>query len=372
MRRFLPLLALAVAVAGTAEAATLNEDIIVTGQRAPQPGANVWFENGFSEFPALGPQFAKGLVIWNHPMGAIGQGVSVSTGKPIGGLAALGWDVIRLQRNPRLPPAWENRLDEVRATLVQQIAAARTAGYQRIILAGQGFGGALALETAKSVGDLYGVIALAPNTGDAGSVDRTWSQLREAHAQRMVVLFPTDDDQVTQPRGAGARNILGTRQDLSFVLVDENSGVRGNAAADSLAFSPYATCMGYFFAPEAAPHKGEFHCGADEIPAALARMGAHPQRDGWFGYSNRGLETFIELPAGSGPLLYGTGYGAAGLGKPAVTSYTPHAIGNGFAFDLNKDLTVRGLKRDNELRLTVDLADGTRSSVLLRRLSGGS
>jgi hypothetical protein len=102
-------------------------------------------------------------------------------------------------------------------------------------------------------------------------------------------------------------------------------------------------------------------------------MGVRQQRDGWFGYSNRGLETFVELPAaGNGPLLYGTGYGAAGLGKPAVISYTPRPVGIGFAFDLNKDLTVRGLKHDNELRLTVDLADGTRSSVLLHRLSGGS
>jgi len=67
MRHFLPLLAFCLVSAAGVQAATLNEDIIVTGHRPPAPGANVWFEGGFPEFPPLGPQFAKGLVIWNHP-----------------------------------------------------------------------------------------------------------------------------------------------------------------------------------------------------------------------------------------------------------------------------------------------------------------
>ena len=374
MRRFLPLLALFMVFTLRAEAATLNEDIVVTGQRQAPPGANVWYEGGFGEFPALGPQFAKGLIIWNHPLAAGGQGAGISTAKAIGGMAALGWDVIRLQRNPRLPPAWENRLTEVRESLAEEVAQARSLGYQRIILAGQGFGGGLALEAAKTIDGLYGVIALAPNTGDGlASIDRTWSQLREARAARVVVLFPNNDEQVTQPRGATARQLLAARAGLSFLLVDEDSGVHGNTGAESMAFGTYATCMDYFLAPDAAPRAGEFHCGVDEVPAALARMGAKPHGgEAWFGYSNRGLETYVELPAGCGPILYGWGYGADGRGKPAVKSYETKPTGIGFTFDLNKDLTVRGLKHDNELRLTVDLPDGTRSSVLLRRLSGNS
>ncbi|HEV2676792.1 MAG TPA: hypothetical protein VGV37_19860 [Aliidongia sp.] len=374
MRRFLPVLALFLAGWPRAEAATLNEDIVVTGQRPVVPGANVWFEGGFSEFPALGPQFAKGLVIWNHPTAANGQGAGVSTAKAISGMAALGWDIIRLQRNPRLAPAWENRLSEVRETLTQEVAQARTLGYQRIILAGQGFGGGLALEAAKTIDNIYAVIAFAPNTGDGlASIDRTWSQLREAHAARLVILFPAGDEQVTQPRGATAHDLLAARQGLSYLLVDETSDVHGNTGAETTAFGRYATCMDYFLAPDAAPHAGEFHCGVDEVPAALARMAAKPHGgEAWFGYSNRGLETYLELPVGGGPVLYGQGYGADGRGKPAVRSYEARPMGAGFTFDLNKDLTVRGLKQENELRLTVDLPDGTRSSVLLHRLSGNS
>jgi hypothetical protein len=375
MRRFLPLIALFIAVAAPAGAAALNEDIVVTGQRPAAPGATVWYEDGFAQFPALGPQFAKGLVIWNHPVAANGQGAGVATVPAIGGMAALGWDVIRLQRNPRLPPAWENRLAEVRESLTQQVAQARAAGYQRIILAGQGFGGGLALEAAKTIDGLYAVVALAPNTGDGlASVDRTWSQLREARATRVVVLFPAGDEQVPQPRGTTARELLAARAGLPFLLVDETAGVRGNAGAESMAFGTYATCMDYFLAPDAAPHAGEFRCGVDEVPAALARMGAKPHGgEAWFGYSNRGLETYVELPAGgAGPILYGWGYGAEGLGKPAVKSFEIRKTGAGFTFDLNKDLTVRGLKGDTELRLTVDLPDGTRSAVLLHRLSGNS
>lgn len=374
MRRILSLLALLLACAPQARAATLNEDITVTGQRPPVPGANVWYEDGFAQFPALGPQFAKGLVIWNHPVAPNGQGVSVATVPAIGGMAALGWDVIRLQRNPRLPAAWENRLTEVRESLTQQVAQARALGYQRIILAGQGFGGGLALEAAKTIDGLYGVVALAPNTGDGlASIDRTWSQLREAKAARVVVLFPANDSEVPQLRGKPARDLLNARAGLPYLLVDEDSGVRGNAGADSMAFGVYATCMDYFLAPDANPHAGEFRCGVDEVPAALARMGAKPHGEAWFGYSTRGLETYVELPAVAGaPILYGWGYGADGLGKPTVKSFETKKTGAGFTFDLNKDLTVRGLKGDGELRLTVDLPDGTRSAVVMHRLSGNS
>ena len=373
MRRLLSLLALLLALAPGAPAATLNEDIIVTGQRPPTPGANVWYEGGYADFTALGPKFAKGLVIWNHPVAGMGQGAAVATTKAIGGLAALGWDIVRLQRNPRLPPAWENRLEEVRQSLTQEVADARAQGYQRIILAGQGFGGGLALEAAKTIDGLYAVIALAPNT-DGGSVPRTVSQLREAKASRIVVLFPKDDEQVSTPRGAMARDILKSRAGLPFLLVDEDSGVRGNAGSESREFGTYATCMAYFLAPDASPHAGEFRCGSDEVPAILAHMGAKPHGgEVWFGYSNRGLETYVELPTAPGaPMLYGSGHGADGRGKPTVKSYEPKPTGVGFTFDLNKDLTVRGLKQDNELRLTVYLPDGTRSSVLLHRLGGNS
>jgi hypothetical protein len=377
MRHVLGFLALILALAPGAEAATLNEDIVVTGQRPTAPGANVWYEDGFAQFPALGPQFAKGLVIWNHPVAANGQGAGVATVTAIGGMAALGWDVIRLQRNPRLPPSWENRLTEVRESLTQEVAQARALGYSRIILAGQGFGGGLALEAARTIDGLYAVIAFAPNTGDGlASIDRTWSQLREAKAARVVVLFPAGDAEVSQPRGPGARDLLNARAGLPFLLVDEDSGVRGTAGAESMAFGVYATCMDYFLAPDANPHAGEFHCGVDELPAALARMGAKPHGgEAWFGYSNRGLETYVELPAGGGnsPILYGWGYGADGLGKPTVKSFETRKVGAGFSFDLNKDLTVRALKGgESELRLTVDLPNGTRSAVIMHRLSGNS
>ena len=55
-----------------------------------------------------------------------------------------------------------------------------------------------------------------------------------------------------------------------------------------------------------------------------------------------------------------------------VKSYQTKKSGAGFTFDLNQDLTVRGLKGENELRLTVDLPDGTRSAVIMHRLSGSS
>ena len=63
-----------------------------------------WTEPAYAAYPAKGPAQALGLVIWNH--GVDGQ-LPQYQGPPIPameGLAARGWDVIKLNRNP----VWEN------------------------------------------------------------------------------------------------------------------------------------------------------------------------------------------------------------------------------------------------------------------------
>ncbi|HEV2678508.1 MAG TPA: hypothetical protein VGV37_28540 [Aliidongia sp.] len=366
-------------------AAGPTETITVHGRRPTS--TPLWFEEAYDDYPSLGPEFAKGLVIWNHPIDSTGLGPDVPPIRAIQGMAALGWDVIRLQRNPRINEAaqWQLMIQPLIDALGAEVADARTRGYKRVIVAGQGFGGGIALESALTIKGLYGVIGFSPNTGVAraksdqgnrsadiaadlvsSNLHWTTSRLQAIQPVRLFLVFPEADEQMFgNERGADARKLLTARGDLPFTLIDENNGIRGHAGADSKRFDPFATCLDYFFEPDLTPRLGEYHCGADETPAALAQMGIKPGAAGgkaWFGYSSRGQETYLEQLSG-GRFLYGWGHGPLGKTVPGVKTYDATFTGNAFTFTLPDFLMVRGVRRDDDLRVTIELPDRTRALV---------
>ena len=376
-----------------AKPAPPTEEITVTGKRpVVTPDTSYWTEDAYATYPLLGPNFAQGLIIWNHPESFDGTGAELPPIRVMEGLASLGWDITRLQRNSRLKPGWDNKMADVRASLAKALAAAKVEGYRHIILAGQQVGGGLALESGKEVDGIYAIVAFAPNTGihwlgaprhpspiptdnEAGSIlSRTWDQLEHTHAQRLLVLFPDRDQEVPHERGPTARDILTKRGDLPFLLVDETSGVRATEGADTPDFNAYASCMDLFLSPDLAPRPGEFHCGTDEVPTALAQMGVKPRGgEGWFGYSSRGQTIYLELPAdGRGPVTYGWGAGANGKTRPGFRNMDAKRSGETFTAELAPDQLLRGVRHGALFRLTVDLADGTRDAVTLHRVAGSS
>ena len=380
--------------APAAKPAPATEDITVIGKRpAVTSDTSYWVEDALPDYPLLGANFAQGLIIWNHPDPWNHIGTTVPPIRAMEGLAALGWDVIRLQRNSRLTGGlggWPE-VDRVVAQLVQQVESARAKGYRRIILAGQDVGGALSLEAGKKISGLYAIVAFAPNTGIKWSgyprsltpiptddwtqviLNHTWDQLEHLETERLFVFFPTDDEQVPHVRGPMARDILSRRSNLPFLLIDETSGVRGTAGADTPDFDAYASCMNLFLAADLTPKPGEFHCGADEIPLALAQMGVRPHGDAWFGYSSRGQAIYLELPAGDhGVLTYGWGAGANGKTRPGFKTLDARVSGDSFTADLAPDQVIRGIRSGTLVRLTVDQADGTRAAVVLRHLPSES
>ena len=388
-----------VQAAQNTQAESPTEEITVIGKRvvAPvTPTTSYWVEDAFTDYPLLGANFAQGLVIWNHPDPWNHVGPSVPPIRAMEGMAALGWDITRLQRNSRLnntgTVGWEDKVAPVGDALAQQVKDAQAQGYKHVILAGQEMGGAFALEAGKAIDGLYAIIAFAPNPGiiwgngkrapisvptDDGAkaeLDRTWDQLEHTHAQRLMVLFPDADEQVPHVRGPTARDILTKRGDLSFLLVDETSQVRTTAGADTADFDAYASCMDLFLSPELTPHPGEFHCGADEVPQALAQMGVKPRGgEAWFGYSTAGQTIYLELPAGGrGPILYGWGAGANGKTRAGFKALDAKFTGDVFTAALTPDQTLRGVRHDPLFRLTIDQEDGTRTAVALHRLSGNS
>jgi dienelactone hydrolase len=371
------------------------EEITVIGQRpvAPvTPNTSYWTEDAFATYPLLGANFAKGLIIWNHPEPGIFNGPSIPPIRAMEGLAALGWDITRLQRNGRLSNGWENKYERVRGELAHQVADAKAQGYKRIILAGQEMGGGLALEAGKETDGLYAIIALAPNTGVAWMgaprqliniptdgngpiiLKHTWDQMEHTKAGRLMVFFPDADEEVPHERGPTAREILGKRGDIPFLLVDEASHVRGTAGADKPDFDAYASCMDQFLSPDLTPRPGEFHCGADEVPLTLAQMGVKPRGgETWFGYSSRGQAIYLELPPGGhGSLTYGWGAGANGKTKPGFKDLDAKFAGDVFTADLAPDQGIRGVRYGAVWRLTVDQEDGTRAATVMHRLPGNS
>jgi hypothetical protein len=372
-----------------------TEDITVVGQRPVDPitpTTMYWVEDAYATYPLLGPTFAKGLIIWNHQRPWDGIGPAVPPIRAMEGMAALGWDIVRLQRNPQNRGDWESSSERVAGVLTEQIAKAHADGYQRIILAGQDFGGALSLVAGRFIDGLYGIIAFAPNTGIKWGLHgqgaapipsdeltqliltRTWDELEHVKAERLMLLFPTADEQVPRARGPTAREILTRRKDLSFLLVDETSNVRTTAGADTPDFDAYASCLDLYLEPDLTPRHGEFHCGADEIPLALAQMGVKPHGgEGWFGYSDRGQALYVELPAGGrGPVTYGWGAGANGKTRPGSRNLDPTVAGAGFTAELSPDRMLHGVHVHALLRLTIDQEDGTRAAAVMHRLPGNS
>jgi len=366
-------------------AAAPTETVTVHGKRPA--GTPIWLEQAYDDYPDLGPEFAKGLVIWNHPIDWTGLGPDVPPIRGIEGMAALGWDVVRLQRNSRLAEAaqWQSQIRPLIDALSQEVADAKARGYKRVIIAGQGFGGGIAIESALTIKDLYGIIAFAPNTGvgrghaDQGNTtsdisgelvysNQRWTtdRLQTIAPVRLFVVFPDADEQMLgKERGADARKTLSARSDIPFALVDENNGIRGNTGADARRFDPFATCMDYFMEPDQRVQPGEFHCGADETPAALGQMGVKPGAGGgqaWFGYSTRGQETYLELLPG-GKVIYGWGHGPLGKTAPGVKSFDAKFEGATFTFALPDSLMVRGVRHGDEMRITIELADRTRAAV---------
>jgi len=65
--RRLGLCAVLIGMTMPAFAAVPTETITVRDKRLS--GTPIWFEQAYDVYSDLGPEFAKGLVIWNHPIG---------------------------------------------------------------------------------------------------------------------------------------------------------------------------------------------------------------------------------------------------------------------------------------------------------------
>jgi UMF1 family MFS transporter len=240
----------------------MSADPLQCGQ---EPGSRrYWLEHGFCDVNIHGPEKARGIVIWNHGIfGTIAQ----YRGAPALALRMLhasGWDVIKINRHNLAEGADSNRAAEERTR--EEIAVQRRRGYQRIVLAGQSFGGRVTLELGTSA-EIFGAIAMAPNMevtmGNSRTQAPTDDRLRRATVERMAVIFPGQDELFGNvQRGATAGPVL-ARRGRPYLMVDESGGLKGHGGATGGNFAlRYGRCLDEFLTAADVP-AGRFECKTD-------------------------------------------------------------------------------------------------------------
>jgi pimeloyl-ACP methyl ester carboxylesterase len=263
MRRWLAI-ALLLALPCTAAAA----DDLACNQ---QPGSRFfWLERAFCDLPASGPERAHGVILWNHGISGTTQSWMAPAPPAFRLLQTRGWDVVMLKRHHAAEG--DNTLYRTVQRTLDEAKAFKKAGYKKVVLAGQSFGGYVTLEAIDTAPDIDGAIALAPgvrSSSAAGRLDASVTDrlLQTAKVGRLALLFPKNDSLFNNlERGETARAILSQRA-LPYLLVDETSDISGHGGGVTGRFAlRYGPCLADFLA-------------AANLPGA--RFTCPPSADGW-------------------------------------------------------------------------------------------
>jgi len=243
-----------------------------------QPGDRFfWVERAFCDVKAAGPDRAQGLIIWNHGI----QGTSESWKAPAAPVMRLlqirGWDVMMIKRHHLAETMPGGPLERTVKRTLDEVAAAKRAGYKRIALAGQSFGGYVTLEAIDSSPDIDAAIAFSPGiraSGATGALDPTIIEriLQRARVGRLALVFPKDDVLFGSiARGERARPIL-SRRDLPWLMIDERaSEITGHGGGVTGRFAVrYGNCLSDFLSA-ASLARGPFACPPATEDARVVR-----------------------------------------------------------------------------------------------------
>jgi len=159
--------------------------------------------------------------------------------------------------------------------VLEEIQAQRERGYRKIVVAGQSFGGRVALEVGTLASDLFATIAMAPGmettVGNSRTQAPTDERLRRAKVERLVVVFPAQDELFGNiERGRTAAPVLANRE-RPYLLLDETAGLKGHAGGTGGNFTlRYGRCLETFLSAPTVP-SGAFSCPATKGSLAVAR-----------------------------------------------------------------------------------------------------
>jgi pimeloyl-ACP methyl ester carboxylesterase len=231
-----------------------------------------WVERAFCSLPAHGPERALGIIIWNHGIHGTTQSWMAPAPPVFRLLQRRGWDVVMLKRHHLGETAAGSTLYRTVQRTLEEVATARKAGYRKVVLAGQSFGGYVTLEAIDTSPGIDAAIAFAPgvrSASAAGGLDPSVTDrlLQSVRVGRLALVFPKHDALFNYlVRGENAQGILARRK-LPHLLVDETSEISGHGGAVTGRFAlRYGLCLADFLA-------------APELPAG--RFACPPAPDAW-------------------------------------------------------------------------------------------
>jgi len=245
----------------------------------PPDGAVYWTVDGYKEYPPVGPEKAKGIVLWSHGVRGRQASYQYPPAPVVELLAKDGWDVVKINRNPIYEDGWLNSgLKHVR-DVAARAAKAKADGYRVVMVGGESYGGAIAIEASAREPKIDAVFALVPGQGsDAGNIGNTREyenltaelieSIEDAKAAKIVVAIAEGDHlHPFEVRGPKLRTVLMKKK--SFVLFDEAMPIKGHGAGNTRQFAAwYGPCLvGYFAGPE---KHGETACPSPaKVPTFL-------------------------------------------------------------------------------------------------------
>jgi hypothetical protein len=257
--------------------------------------------------PTLGPEKAKGLVIWNHGRGETAASEKAS---PLAlYFGQQGWDVYTLYRG------WGND-DRTRALQIVQsgIEKAQSMGYKRIVLMGQSAGAYASIEAVRYGAAVDAVIATAPAAHGGGSTPNNawrqndftmrtiWEKYEGAKARVAVAYFEGDDyyeAHAPNIRGPWVSQTLSKYGVSHFVISQPGFGsLKGHGAGQTWNFARrFGPCIYVFVETGTAP-------SCDDSPTTLAtfriavppefpRQAGDPIAGAWQGTWSHGRYTLL-------------------------------------------------------------------------------
>jgi dienelactone hydrolase len=369
------------------------------GLLASVPAAALGLDPAFPG-PTLGPEHAKGVVVWSHGRSTNAEDSQSPSPSYLRALREDGWEVMRFNRLSA-----SDNLDDSAKRLTEYAGDLRHQGYRQIILAGQSYGAFLSLMVADSSVDVDAVIATAPAA--YGSFDdfydswrlnatRLYPLLEQVKHARIMVFYFHGDDFDPGGRGEPSRRIL-NRRGLGYAVVDQPAHLTSHWAASSgLFLRLFGACIRDF--ADADKLSGELACSprwgmtpsaemklppefADPQPpraeaAAVtspngsgagpeATVAPHRVRDLWYGFYPNGREVMLGIEAVHGADLSGVYAIGPSIDEqyPAAWSRREgHIVDGSFVFEEPGKSTLRFRPRqDGGLGATWTSVDGKTS-----------
>ncbi|MCZ8310397.1 MAG: alpha/beta hydrolase [Magnetospirillum sp.] len=237
---------------------------------------------GFDDLPPKGPGTARGIVIWNHGLSGNNDQSRAPPPAYVRVLHAAGWDVVRIKRDGLSEGGgWTTGGLRHVARTVEEVQRAKVQGYARVILAGQSYGGAIALEAARRV-EVYAIVPSSPGTGvsstlvgtvaaETAGTDHLYASLADGKFERAAAILPFSDEfaLASPERGRRAREILAKRNVPFLPLDDASTILVGHGGSSSSAMTQiYAVCLAAFLDPLRTRAAGAAACGQGGLAAA--------------------------------------------------------------------------------------------------------